>query len=67
MERKVVRVSEVMNTSLHKVSGLASVQDAIVEMNRHSVSSLVIERRDRDDEFGIVTVHVGTRPEEWPE
>ena len=57
MERKIVKVSDVMHTSLHMVSGLASVQDAIAEMNRHSVSSLVIERRDGDDEFGVITVH----------
>ena len=57
MERKIVRVSDVMRTSLHVVSGLASVQDAIAEMNRHNVSSLIIERRDSDDEFGVLTVH----------
>lgn len=57
MEQKVVRVSDVMRTSLHKVSGLASVQEAISEMNRHNVSSLVIDRRDQDDEFGVITVH----------
>ena len=57
MERKIVRVSDVMRTSLHMVSGLASVQEAIAEMNRHSVSSLIIERRDNDDEFGVITVH----------
>lgn len=57
MEPKVVRVSDVMRTSVKTVSGLASVQEAIAEMNAHGVSSLVIERRDRDDEFGVVTVH----------
>lgn len=57
MERKVVRVSDVMRTPLHMVSGLASVQDAITEMARHNVSSLIIDRRDRDDEFGVITVH----------
>ncbi len=57
MERKIVRVSDVMSTTLHKISGLASVQDAIAEMSRQNVSSLVIERRDGDDEFGVITVH----------
>jgi len=45
-EREVVRVSDVMRTDLHTVSGLASVQVAIAEMGRHEVSSLVVERRD---------------------
>jgi signal-transduction protein with cAMP-binding, CBS, and nucleotidyltransferase domain len=57
MGRKVVRVSDVMSTSLHMVSGLASVQEAITEMKRHNVSSLIIDRRDKDDEFGVITVH----------
>ena len=50
MDSKVVKVSDVMRTSLHVISGLASVQDAIAEMSQHKVSSLIIDRRDRDDE-----------------
>ena len=57
MGNEVVRVSDVMRTTVHMVSGLASVQDAIAEMSRLEVSSLVIERRDEDDEFGVITVH----------
>lgn len=57
MEPRIIRVADVTQTSLHMVSGLASVQSAIEEMQRHSVSSLVIERRDDDDEYGVVTVH----------
>ena len=57
METGTIRVAEVTRTSLHMVDGLATVQDAIEEMHRHSVSSLVIERRDDDDEYGVVTVH----------
>ncbi len=56
MERTIVRVSDVMRTSLHMVSGLASVHDAIAEMNRLKVSSLIIERRDSNDEYGVITV-----------
>ena len=56
MEPRIIRVADVTQTSLHMVSGLASVESAIAEMKRHSVSSLVIERRDDDDEYGVVTV-----------
>ena len=38
MEDRIVRVSDVMQTSLHMVSGLASVQEAIAELNRLKVS-----------------------------
>ena len=51
-----VKVADVMQTSLHKVDGLSSVEDAISEMSRLGVSSLLIERRHAGDEFGVVTM-----------
>jgi signal-transduction protein with cAMP-binding, CBS, and nucleotidyltransferase domain len=56
MNNPVVKVADLMQTSLHTIDGLASVQDAIAEMSRLGVSSLVIERRNADDEYGVVTV-----------
>ncbi len=56
MADPVVKVADVMQTSLHTVDGLASVQDAIGDMSRLGVSSLVIERRHSGDEYGVVTV-----------
>ena len=56
MPDPVVKVADVMRTSLHIVNGLSSVQEAIEEMSRLGVSSLVIERRRPDDEYGVVTV-----------
>ena len=57
MASGIIRVADVKRTPLHMVSGLANVKSAIEEMKRHNVSSLVIERRDDNDEFGLVTVH----------
>ena len=51
-----IKVADLMRTTLHTIDGLASVQKAIEEMSRLGVSSLVIERRNSDDEFGVVTV-----------
>ncbi|MEE8455151.1 MAG: CBS domain-containing protein [Limibaculum sp.] len=56
MPDPVVKVADVMQTSIHIVDGLSSVQDAIGEMSRLGVSSLVIERRKAGDEYGVVTV-----------
>ena len=56
MNRPTVKVADTMQTSLHTVSGLSSVEDAIGEMSRLGVSSLVIERRNHGDEYGIVSV-----------
>jgi len=57
MSDVVVKVSEVMQTELVMVDGLASVREAVAVMERHKVSSLVIERRQAGDEYGVVTVH----------
>ena len=56
MPDPMVKVADVMQTTLHTVNGLASVQDAIGEMSRLGVSSLLIERRHPGDEHGVVTV-----------
>ena len=56
MPDPVVKVADVMQTALHTVDGLSSVQDAIGEMSRLGVSSLVIERRQPGDEYGVVTM-----------
>ncbi|MDU8929701.1 CBS domain-containing protein [Alisedimentitalea sp. MJ-SS2] len=51
-----MKVEDVMQTSIHMVSGLATVREAIVEMKQIGVSALIIERRDESDEYGIVSV-----------
>ncbi|MCP4182942.1 MAG: CBS domain-containing protein [Hyphomicrobiales bacterium] len=56
MSTQFVRVADVMQTSLHTVNGLASVQHALEQMGKESVSSLVVDRRDDDDEYGVITV-----------
>ena len=56
MPEPVIKVADLMRTKLHTINGLASVREAIEEMSRLGVSSLVIERRNAADEFGVVTV-----------
>lgn len=56
MDSRIVRVADVMQTSLHMVDGLESVQSAIEKMQSLRISSLVIERRNEHDEYGVVTV-----------
>ena len=55
-QTRPVRVSDVMVTNLHTIEGLATVAEAMAAMRRHQVSSLAVNRRDEDDELGIVTV-----------
>ena len=51
-----VKVEDVMSGDPHVIDGLATVRNAIDLMREHNVSSLVIERRDEMDEYGVVTV-----------
>lgn len=55
-ETGYTRVSEVMTPSPHVIDGLATVAEAIEHMRRDGVSSLVIDRRDEGDEYGLVVV-----------
>ncbi len=51
-----LRVGDVMVTEIISINGLATVSDAMALMRRHNVNSLVVERRDADDEVGLVLV-----------
>ena len=50
------RVRDVMATELHAIDGLANVDEAMRLMRQHGVSSLVVARRDRNDEVGLLEV-----------
>ncbi len=56
IDQPIVRVSNVMTPSVRTIGGMATVQEAIDMMRDVGVSSLVVERRDRDDEFGLLGI-----------
>ena len=51
-----MRVADIMSADVHSVDGLATVAEAMSLMRRHTISSLVVNRRDSDDEFGLLVV-----------
>jgi CBS domain-containing protein len=51
-----VQVSEVMTTTIERISPLDTVAHAMEVMGRAKVSSLVVDRRDDRDEYGILVV-----------
>ena len=51
-----IHVSEVMISDLHTIEGLATVTDAVAIMQEHSISSLVVNARNEDDEAGLIDV-----------
>ena len=55
-ENSSVRVRDLMVEELHTIDGLDTVAAAMALMRRHQVSSLVVNRRNEDDELGLVVV-----------
>ena len=55
-ENSSVRVRDLMVEELHTIDGLDTVAAAMALMKRHRVSSLVVNRRNEDDELGLVVV-----------
>ena len=55
-ERSYVNVGDVMSTTIATIDATATVQEAVVKMRDAGVSSLVAERRDASDEYGLVVV-----------
>lgn len=56
MPEGAMKIEQVMQTELHVISGVASVREALRQMREKHVTALIIERRDADDEYGLVTV-----------
>ena len=50
------RVSDVMSTGVLRVDGKALVREAVELMRTLDVSSLIVERLDETDEFGLITM-----------
>jgi len=48
-------VKDIMQTEVITVSPLATLREAMTKMKRHRVKSLVVERRDEHDAYGIIT------------
>jgi len=55
-EKMNVKVRQVMTPFPEPVDGLATVREAIKIMSELKIGSLVIDRRDDGDEYGVVVV-----------
>ena len=54
--KTTVRVADVMTEGVKSIHGMKTVLDAIHMMRDEQVNSLVVERRDADDEVGMIVV-----------
>jgi len=52
--RKVIRVRDVMKVGVDMVDGLTTVADALRMMKYVDTNTLIVDKRDDDDEYGIV-------------
>jgi CBS domain-containing protein len=53
-QKKVVRVREVMKTEFDIVDGKMTVKEALHKMKHIETKSLMVEKRNPDDEYGMV-------------
>jgi len=52
----IIRVRDVMSPDVKTIELTATVAEAIEMMRDTGVSSIVVERRDEDDEYGMIVV-----------
>jgi CBS domain-containing protein len=51
---QTVRVADVMKTEFDLVDGKLTVKEALLSMKHPETRALIIDKRDEDDEYGIV-------------
>lgn len=56
-QREIIRVRDVMANSYVMVDGLTTVRDGIRLAREHVVKALVVDKRNEDDEYGIVLMN----------
>ena len=53
---RIVRAKDVMQKSVVAVNGMATAREAAARMRRERVSTLLVEKRNSDDAWGILVV-----------
>lgn len=53
-QKKIVRVRHVMKTEVDVVDGMLTVSAALESMKYPNTSTLIVDKRDEDDEYGVV-------------
>lgn len=55
-KKNSAHVQDVMSRDVKMIEPMATVSDAVNRMREFQTSSLIVERRDSRDEFGLITV-----------
>lgn len=56
MPREITRVRDVMYKEVLSINGMATSKEAAAMMRTHRVSELLVEKRNDDDAWAIVTI-----------
>jgi len=56
-EMKYIPVRDVMTSDMEMIDGLTTVAEALSKLRAKQISSLIIKRRNDQDEYGLLTVH----------
>ncbi len=56
-QQKIIRVRDVMIDSYVMVDGITTVKEGIQLAREHEVKALVVDKRNDDDEYGIVLMN----------
>ncbi len=51
-----IKVGEVISGAVHTIDSMATVRKAMAKLAKHKISSLVVQRREDADEYGVITV-----------
>ncbi len=55
-ERKIIRVRDVMKTEFDIIDGRVTVMEALRTMRHVETKSLIVDKRNDDDEYGMVLI-----------
>jgi predicted transcriptional regulator len=55
LERKLIRVRDVMKTDFGSIDGIATVDEALKKMKSMKTAVLVVNKRHENDEYGMIT------------
>jgi CBS domain-containing protein len=55
-EAKILRVADVMKLDFDLVDGKLTVREALLAMKHPETRTLIIDKRDADDEYGLVLI-----------
>jgi len=54
--RPIIRVRDIMSKTLITINGMATAKEAAATMRANRVSSLIVEKRQEDDAWGLIAV-----------